>query len=189
MSAGGSAVGRSDEVGGSGLGGWACSGEWSVGAGSCGGGEESRREGDGSFTLGTCSGSEGAGIAGTRARSMTAESGRGGSGVGGIDVCVFCKPVGRRESVGGGFGGCWISAGVLFEAAATASSLLKGAMPSFGFGIVDGSGLAPPLPFTVCPVVAPPAALGVASAALLFSMVPTESQISYDVGSVSRILT
>jgi len=78
---------------------------------------------------------------------------------------------------------------MLFEAAATASSLLKGAMPSFGFGIVDGSGLAPPSPFTVCPVVAPPVELEVASAALMFSIVPTESQMSYKIGSVSQVLT
>lgn len=150
---------------------------------------ESKREGGGLFTFGTCSGSEGIGIVVAWVRSAAVESGRRGSGVGGIDVRVFCKPVDCRGSVGGGFGGGWISAGTLFDAAATASSLLKGAMPSFGFGIVDGSGLAPPLPFTVCPVVAPPAELEVASAALLFSIVPTENQMSYKVGSVSQILT
>jgi hypothetical protein len=68
---------------------------------------------------------------------------------------------------------------MLFDAAATASSLLNGAMPSFGFGIVDGSGLAPPLPFTVCPAAVPPVELEAVSAALLFSIVPTKRQMSY----------
>ena len=74
---------------------------------------------------------------------------------------------------------------MLFDAAATASSLLKGAMPSFGFGIVDGSWFTPPLPFTVCPVVVPPAELEVVSVALLFSIVPTKNQMGYKVGTVS----
>ena len=78
---------------------------------------------------------------------------------------------------------------MLFDAAATASSLLKGAMPSFGFGIVEESGLAPPLPFTVCPATAPPVELGVVSPALLFSIVPTESQMSYKEGLASQIRT
>ena len=189
MSAGGSAIGGSDGVVGLGLGGWGCSGGWTIGAGSFGGAVESRREGGGSLTLGTCSCSEGTGIVGTRVRSVVAEFNRGGSGVGGIGVNVFCKPVGCEGSVGGGFDGWWVSVRMLLEAAATASSLLKGAMPSFGFGIVDGSGLGPPLPFTVCPVVAPPTGLEVASAALLFSIVPVESQMSYELGSGLQILT
>lgn len=106
MSAGGSAVGGSDEVGGLGLGGWGCSGGWTMGAGSCGGVVESRREGGGSFTFGIRSDSEGTGIVGTRDRSTAAESGRGGSGVGGIDIRVVCKPVDCGGSVGGGFDGC-----------------------------------------------------------------------------------
>jgi len=186
MSVGKLVVRGSDGVG---FGGWGRSGREIAGAGSCGGAVESRREGCGSLVLGTCSGPESTGIVGTRVRSMAAGSGRRGSVVCDIGVRVFCGPVGCRGFVGGGFGGCRISAGMLFDAAATASSLLKGAMPSFGFGIVDGSGLAPPLPFTVCPIVAPPAELEVASAALMFSIVPTESQMGYKVDSVSQALT
>ena len=78
---------------------------------------------------------------------------------------------------------------MLFDAAATASSLLNGAMPSFGFGIVDGSGFVPPLPFTVCPDTAPPVEVEAASAVLLFSMVPTENHLSREVNLVSQIRT
>ena len=109
----------------------------------------------------------------TAAGSMGAGSGREVSTVGDIEVCMLCRSVDCRGSGGGRFGGWGVSAGVLLDAAATASSLLNGAIPSFGIGIVDGSGLVPPLVFIVCPVTAPLARLRPASVDLLFSMVPT----------------
>ena len=132
-----------------------------------------RDEGSGSPVFGACFNSGGTGIVGGSASAGSSEA----STADGTEVCTLCRSVDCRESGGGRFR---ISAGVLFDAVATVSSLLSGAMPSFGIGIVGGSGLAPPLLVIVCPGAVSLTELEPASVDLLFSMVPTNVNETQD---------
>ena len=93
-----------------------------------------REEGSGSPVLEACRNSGSIGIVGVVMGSARAGSSEV-STADGTEVCTLCMSVDCRESGGGRFR---ISAGALFDAVATVSPLLSGAMLSFGIGMVGG---------------------------------------------------